>query len=183
MLHVTGGGSMKLHGLKKDHIHWTQVAGAAGTAASPPPEATAADASPPKTASTNGDGDIFLLVGSSFPVSSLVPPPLTRIYPPCHHLPARNFPLRQPPPLHLYPSRRRRRRGCRYYPLIAPPLARIYPRQHSPPEHPCHHLPTRVHLYPSRRHRCRRRRCYYPLIAQPARVRRRRVRRRRRMRR
>jgi len=29
MLHVTGGGSRKLHGLKKDHVHWTQVSGAA----------------------------------------------------------------------------------------------------------------------------------------------------------
>ena len=48
MLHVTGGESMKLHGLKKDHVHWTTVAGAAGAAASPPPEATAADASPPQ---------------------------------------------------------------------------------------------------------------------------------------
>ena len=48
MLHVTGGGSMKMHGLKKDHVHWTQVAGAAGAAACPPPEAAAADASPPQ---------------------------------------------------------------------------------------------------------------------------------------
>jgi len=40
---------MKLHGLKKDHIHWTPVAGAAGAAASLKLEATAADAPPQKT--------------------------------------------------------------------------------------------------------------------------------------
>ena len=51
MLHVTGGGSKKLHGLKKDHVHWTQVSGAASTAThAHPEEATAADAFPPKTA-------------------------------------------------------------------------------------------------------------------------------------
>ena len=32
MLHVTGGGSKKLHGLKKDHVHWTQVSGASSAA-------------------------------------------------------------------------------------------------------------------------------------------------------
>jgi len=57
MLHVTGGGSKKLHGLKKDHVHWTQVSGASSAATTRAhPDATAADASPPKTASTDVDG-------------------------------------------------------------------------------------------------------------------------------
>ena len=91
MLHVTGGGSMKLHGLKKDHVHWTTAAGAAGAAASPPqrplllmhppPEADAITPNVP--ASTNGDGDRFLLVGSFLPLALSFftgsPPPLARI--------------------------------------------------------------------------------------------------------
>ena len=57
MLHVIGGGSKKLHGLKKDHVHSAQVSGgASGAATRAHPDATAADASPPKTASTDVDG-------------------------------------------------------------------------------------------------------------------------------
>ena len=151
MLHVTGGGSRKLHGLKKDHVHWTQVSGAASAATrAHPEEATAADAFPPKTASTDGDGDLFLLVGSffsfararfSFATTTTFAPLSFAATTPFAPL---SFPA-LPPPLPLLSF------DC--------PLVRIYPQQHSPPEHPCHHLPACVRLNPSRRRRrCRHRR-------------------------